>query len=232
MAAVGGPSGEAVGALAAGTERREHVVPDLEVHDLGADLLHDASALVTQDARQREGEMTCLRGEVGVAHAGGDQAHEYLVRARLVEVHVFEEERRPGGVHDSGCRPGHLAPLLVGDESAKHAFGRRIESSQTARRLGSGFRSPWTTAVRSTAHSSAVSACRTCQLSMCLWPLRTRVVSRGDAVLTSSLRVSQPRSAALTWVRRSVSCPYRNVTARIVRQHMRRQSDEGAEVRT
>ncbi len=114
VAAVRGSSRQAIGARAARAERCEDVVADLDAGDRGAHLLHDAGAFVAQHAGKGEGEMAGLGGEVGVAQACRDQAHEHLVRARLIQVDVLEQEWGAGGVHDGGGRSDHLGPRLVG----------------------------------------------------------------------------------------------------------------------
>jgi hypothetical protein len=59
------------------------VVADLEVAHTVADLFDDACALVSEDAREREGDEALADAEVGVAQAGRNDPDEHLPRCGL-----------------------------------------------------------------------------------------------------------------------------------------------------
>ena len=87
------------------------MVADLDAGDVGADLLDDAGALVAEHVGEHLGRQEAAHGDVGVAQAGGDDAHQHLVGARPVEVDLGEGEGLAGGLDegDGGLHGANLA---------------------------------------------------------------------------------------------------------------------------
>ncbi|MQY39906.1 hypothetical protein SRB17_79340 [Streptomyces sp. RB17] len=104
--AVRGVSVSAVAAVAAGGEGQHDVVAGFDAGHVRAYGLHDTGSFVAEDARQREGQSAARHGEVGVAQAGGDQAHEGLTRSGGVEFDVAKREGRSCGLDHCGVRGG------------------------------------------------------------------------------------------------------------------------------
>jgi len=67
----------------------------------GADLRDDAGAFVAQHQGQRQRKFLLHDDDVRMAHAGGDDADDHLVVARIVELQGLDRER-PAGVADHG----------------------------------------------------------------------------------------------------------------------------------
>jgi len=79
------------------------VVADLEVGHAVADLLDDAGALVSEHARQREGDEPLANAEVRVAQPGRHDPDKDLAALRTVDLDLLEDERRVvGGQHRCG----------------------------------------------------------------------------------------------------------------------------------
>ena len=79
------------------------MIARLHICDVGTNGFDDASALVPEDGRQRDRQFGIAAGQIGVAHAGGDQPDQHLVGARSSEVYRLERKRRLGGFGDR-CR--------------------------------------------------------------------------------------------------------------------------------
>ena len=62
-------------------------VGGLDGRDVVADSLHHAGALVTEDGGQGRRVVLVAHGEVGMADARADDAHEHLVRLRVLQRH-------------------------------------------------------------------------------------------------------------------------------------------------
>jgi hypothetical protein len=69
------------------------VIADLELGDAIADLFHDARALVSQDAREREGDETIAHAEVRVAQTGRHDPDQYLTAPWARDLYLLEDER-------------------------------------------------------------------------------------------------------------------------------------------
>ncbi|MEZ5178713.1 MAG: hypothetical protein R2746_10660 [Acidimicrobiales bacterium] len=97
VAAVGGLAAVARVALAAVAQGGEHhVVAHLHLGDGVAHLLHHAGALVAEDHRGRERDGAVDHAHVGVAEAGGVDAHPDLVGADVAHLHVVSDLELPG----------------------------------------------------------------------------------------------------------------------------------------
>ena len=78
--------------MAAGREAEHDVVARAQHAGLGAGAFDDAHAFVAQDGGQGVGQVLVERDEVGVAHAGGDEAHEHFVGLGFVEIDGLDAE--------------------------------------------------------------------------------------------------------------------------------------------
>src|SRR5690349_4770016 len=72
VGAVGGVAGVAAGAGTAAGEAEHDAVAGRDAGDRGADLLHDARALVAEYRRKRRGVPLVAHDRVGVTDTGGD----------------------------------------------------------------------------------------------------------------------------------------------------------------
>jgi hypothetical protein len=96
------PSLNALPAGAAGHEAQDHVVARPHLDDARADLLDNASALVSEHDRLRHRIHLVAHDHVGVAHAGGDDTHKHFVVARLAHAQFFDGEGPALVAHHSG----------------------------------------------------------------------------------------------------------------------------------
>ena len=88
------------------------MVADLEVAHTVADLFDDACALVSENAREREGDEALARTEVGVTQAGGNNPDEHLTALRALDLDFFQDERFViGGQDRRGGRRHVSSPL-------------------------------------------------------------------------------------------------------------------------
>jgi hypothetical protein len=113
---VAGQAGFAVAAI--GRQAGDDVVARLHGADFRADLLDDAGALVAQHRRQRVRVGALHEVQVGVAEAGGLGADQHLVRARLVDLDVFDLKRlahfaQHGGFHAIAAAPTAAEPAKL-----------------------------------------------------------------------------------------------------------------------
>ena len=69
------------------------MVADGDVGDSGADLLDDAGTLMTEHDGRADGDVAEARMLVGAAQAGGNNANEDLVLARIGDLKLLERER-------------------------------------------------------------------------------------------------------------------------------------------
>ena len=100
------PAAQAAAAPAGGDEAERDVVAGRDVVDALPHGLDDAGALVPEHHRHAAGaEVAVGEVEVGVAHAGGGDAHEQLAGARRLELDLLDGERRVVGVQDGGADP-------------------------------------------------------------------------------------------------------------------------------
>ena len=95
--------------LALRNPRDDDLVAGLQVVDALADLLHDTRALVPEHDRRRDGDRPVLDRQVGVAHAGGAEAHPHLAHVRGVELEVDHLEGCVDCGTDGGS--GHACAL-------------------------------------------------------------------------------------------------------------------------
>src|SRR5581483_1314628 len=87
-------------------EERDDVIADAERRHAVTDTFDDTRALVSQYGRRVSRRVDAGGGvEVGVADAAGDDAHEHLARARLGELEVLHDERRPELLEHGGLDP-------------------------------------------------------------------------------------------------------------------------------
>lgn len=96
-----GLAGFAEFALAAlGSVERDHVIADFDAGDPFADGFDDAAPLVAENAGEDPFRIFTGEGEgIGVADAGGDDAHPHLARLRRHDLNLFDGEgltRAPG----------------------------------------------------------------------------------------------------------------------------------------
>ena len=100
----------AVLALAAlGREQRDDVIADRDVGDALADRLDHARALMAEHGRRVAGRVGAgRRVHVRVADAGGDEPHEHLARARILQVDFLDDERGSELLQYGGAHLGHV----------------------------------------------------------------------------------------------------------------------------
>ena len=87
-----GVTADAVIALAAVLVGQNDVVAGLDAVDHGADLFHDAGALMAQHAGDRPRRHLVASAQVRVAAAARDDLDKYLVCLRLVQLDLLERE--------------------------------------------------------------------------------------------------------------------------------------------
>ena len=95
------------------SEQRDDVVVLGDERDAVAYALHDAGALVAEDA----GHVAAWIGpgrrvEIGMAHAARDQPYEHLACLRLVQLDVLDDER-PSELLEHGC--AYLHGSILGE---------------------------------------------------------------------------------------------------------------------
>ena len=78
------------------------MVTGLDIGDVGADCLDDASRLVAGHTRHRGVMKPLDEVEIGVAHPGGRCADPDLAGTRVVDVDLFDRERCTRLSEDSG----------------------------------------------------------------------------------------------------------------------------------
>jgi hypothetical protein len=100
--AVAGEPVAAVAALAARVERQHDVVADGDGVDARTDGLDDAGALVPGDDRRRRHRPRGPRQDVGVAHAGGDDADEQLACSWVGQLGRLQCVLPVGAAQDGG----------------------------------------------------------------------------------------------------------------------------------
>ena len=80
------------------------MVADFERSDAFADGLDDAAAFMAQDGREDTFGVIARQGEgVGVADAGGDDAHQHFALFRRLDVHFDDLQRFIGGEGHGGA---------------------------------------------------------------------------------------------------------------------------------
>ena len=141
-------AGQAEFAVAAeGREAGDHVIARLNGANLGAHLLDDTGALMAENGRQRVRVGTLDEMQVGVADTGGRSADQHLVRARLVDLHIFDLKRgahfaQNGGFHPNVPFHGLLRAepsrqsLIADQMRGPRSFGRPGRKSLRPRHWG------------------------------------------------------------------------------------------------
>jgi hypothetical protein len=66
------------------------VIARCHVRDVGSDSFYDARAFVSEHDRRRGRQVLFHDGEIRMANAGCDNAHEHLVRAGLIELELLD----------------------------------------------------------------------------------------------------------------------------------------------
>ena len=94
---------EAVAALPARRPSDDHFVARRDLRHALADLLHDAGALVSEHGRERHRHVPARVICVRVADAGGDDAHQHLPAAGLLELDLLLLERGVLLLHYQGA---------------------------------------------------------------------------------------------------------------------------------
>ena len=95
-------------ASAASLVAEDDVVAEIDRAHGASDGLDHAGPLVTEHGRQRDGVLLVADVQIGLADAGGHDAHQDLVGTRGLELEFAELERR-GLLVDYGGRYLHLA---------------------------------------------------------------------------------------------------------------------------
>ena len=128
-------AGGAARAPAAGRDEPEHdVVAGRQPADAGADLLHDAGALVAADDRQRERQVAGDEVLVGVAHARRRQLDQHLTGPGRVELDLLDAPRRirlPTGQQpwSSSMNPPNEHEPMDGAAPYQHRRTRDVQPS-------------------------------------------------------------------------------------------------------
>src|SRR5712671_5075328 len=91
-----------IAAFSATCEGEDHVIARSHVRYIRANLLHNSRALVTQHPGQWQRELLMNHDEIRVAHSGRHDADENLIRAGIVELQRFLNERSAFLADDGG----------------------------------------------------------------------------------------------------------------------------------
>ena len=76
-----------------------------DARDIGADLLHHSSALVTEDDRHRSLQVARHEVPIAVADTGGGDPHARFAGARRIEDQILDRERGAWRVEYGGLHP-------------------------------------------------------------------------------------------------------------------------------
>ncbi|MNF83561.1 hypothetical protein D3C84_658860 [compost metagenome] len=111
LLAVRGMTAAAGQAMAAVAIAEHYMVADLQPFDLRADGLDHTGAFMAQHCRQWHRIVLVTHDHVGMAHACGDDAYQYFVRARCTDTCGFQGERGSFATGD-GCGDGIVGSCI------------------------------------------------------------------------------------------------------------------------